>query len=76
MISPAQCRAARALLNLSQRQLAEDSRISLRSVQGFERGEHALRSAAMTAIEGIFSNKGVVFISDPDWTGAKIATAR
>lgn len=72
MIDPAQCRAARALLNLSARQLAEESSISLRSVQGFERGEHALRSVAMAAIERIFGKKGVVFNSDPEWVGVKI----
>lgn len=74
MITPAQCRAARALLNLSARQLAEESSISLRSVQGFERGEHALRSVAMAAIERIFGEKGVVFHSDHEWLGVKMKT--
>lgn len=72
MITPAQCRAARAFLNLSARQLAEESSISLRSVQGFERGEHALRSVAMAAIERIFAEKGVVFDSDLEWLGVKV----
>lgn len=76
MIAPAQCRAARALLDWTQRKLAEESSISLRSVQGFEAGEHALRSAALVMIERIFQEKGIVFVSDPDWIGAKIEASR
>lgn len=76
MITPAQCRAARALLNLSQRQVAEASGISLRSLQGFERSEHGLRGSAMAAVEGIFSRAGVDFITEPDWVGAKLIASR
>lgn len=72
MISPAQCRAARGLLNLSQRQLADEAGLGLRSVQGFETGTRSLQSLAMGAVERVFAEKGISFISDPYWLGVKI----
>lgn len=76
MISPAQCRAARALLNLSQKQLADESSVGLRTVQGFEAGERPLQTLAMSAVERVFTKEGIVFISDPTWSGVKIQTPR
>ncbi|MCJ2106018.1 helix-turn-helix transcriptional regulator [Methylobacterium sp. E-041] len=72
MITPAQCRAARALLELSQKQLAEISGVSLRTVQGFEAGERSLQSLAMSALEGVFAGRGIVMIADSKWTGVKV----
>lgn len=76
MITPAQCRAARAILGLSQKQLAEESFVSLRSVQGFETGDRPLQRLAMSAIERVFAEKGIVIISDQEWSGVKMATHR
>lgn len=72
MITPGQCRAARALLNLSQQQLADAAGLSLRSVQGFERGDRALQSLAMDAITRLFEKKGIALIVQPDWVGVKL----
>ncbi|WP_409567196.1 helix-turn-helix domain-containing protein [Methylobacterium sp. E-016] len=71
MITPAQCRAARALLQLSQKQLADESGISLRSVQGFEAGERSLQGLAMSALEGVLAVRGIVMIADSKWIGVK-----
>lgn len=63
-MTPAQCRAARALLNLSQKELAISSGVSLRSVQGFEAGERELRSMALNTITRILEEKGVVLVTE------------
>ncbi|WP_412758545.1 helix-turn-helix domain-containing protein [Methylobacterium radiotolerans] len=72
MITPAQCRAARALLELSQKQLAEEAHVGLRSLQGFEAGERPLQSLAMSAIVRVLREKGIVLIADTRWSGVKI----
>lgn len=72
MITPAQCRAARALLNLSQKQLAASTGISLRSLQGFEHGDRKLHSLTLNAIVGILDRQGIVLIDQRDWIGVKL----
>lgn len=72
MISPAQCRAARALLGISQQQLAEESCVSLRTVQGFEAGKRPIQSLTMTAIVRVLAGRGVVIESDETWLGVRI----
>lgn len=64
-----QCRAARALLNLSQRQLADSSGVSLRSIQGFEAGERELHRVAKIAITRFLESQGISLISSHDATG-------
>ena len=72
MITPGQCRAARALLNISQKQLADAAGVSLRTVQGFERGDRPLHSLAMDAIERFLKAEGIALITQPDWVGVKL----
>jgi len=72
MITPGQCRAARALLNISQKQLADAAGLSLRTVQGFERADRTLHSLALDAIERILQAEGISLISQSDWTGVKL----
>lgn len=72
MITPGQCRAARALLDLSQKQLADAAGVSLRTVQGFERGDRVLQSLAMSAVERVFQSEGIVFVGQSGWIGVKI----
>jgi len=54
-MTPAQCRAARALLGLSQPQLAERATLSVTALRNFERGASDLQrnnlAAVRTAIE-------------------------
>ena len=64
-----QCRAARALLNLSQKQLADSSGVSLRSIQGFEAGERELQGVAKSAITRFLEAEGILLISSHDTTG-------
>src|SRR5215469_3023574 len=51
-ITPAQCRAARALLDITQNELVSVSDVSLRTIIHFEAGERRPVPAVMTAILG------------------------
>ena len=73
MITPGQCRAARALLSVSQKQLADSAGISLRTLQGFEAGERDLQSLALSAIERFLAEQGIRLINDSNWSGVKLA---
>ncbi|WP_313901122.1 helix-turn-helix transcriptional regulator [Methylobacterium sp. J-092] len=59
MITPAQCRAARALLDWSREQLATAARIGLRTLVDFERGARDPHHATLEAIERALSEAGV-----------------
>lgn len=61
-ITPAQCRAARAFLNLSQDQLAEQSRVPKRTLVRFELGEGVPRGTTVEAIRTALEAAGVQFI--------------
>jgi transcriptional regulator with XRE-family HTH domain len=74
MITPAQCRAARGLIEMTQKQLAEESCVSLRSIQGFEAGSRPLQSLALSAIVRVLEDKGIVMLLDECWIGVKLRT--
>jgi transcriptional regulator with XRE-family HTH domain len=60
-ITPAQCRAARGLLNISQARLAELSGVSQRAITGFEAGSTKPMRANLAAIRATFEREGVIF---------------
>lgn len=64
MITAAQCRAARALVELSREELAERSRVSHRSIVDFERGAREPREATKAALHAALQAAGVEFISE------------
>ena len=64
MITPAQCRAARALLNLTQPQLVESSGVSIGTIAHFEREQRSLMRANMDAIQRALEAAGVEFMDD------------
>lgn len=64
MITIAQCRAARALLDWSREDLAEASKVSLRTIVDFERGAREPRDLTLEAIERALSGAGVQFIPE------------
>ena len=63
-ITPAQCRAARGLLNISQAQLAELSGVSQRAITNFESESTKPMRANLMAIRMAFEKVGVRFTSD------------
>jgi DNA-binding transcriptional regulator YiaG len=60
-ISPAQCRAARALVNLTQRQLAEAAGLSVSTLADFERSLRPVSAHLTTAIRRALETAGVEF---------------
>ena len=66
MIAAAQIRAARALLGIDQRQLAELSRVSLPTIQRMEACEGTVKGSVdtLTKVVAAFDRAGVELIGD------------
>ena len=63
-ITPAQCRAARALLSMSQGELADLSKVSLRTVVNFEGEKREPIPATLDAVERALTARGILFIPE------------
>ncbi len=61
-LEPAQCRAARGLLDWTQEQLAERAGVSRSTVRDFEAGKHDLHRASDAQIVRAFNEAGVIMI--------------
>jgi transcriptional regulator with XRE-family HTH domain len=59
---PAQCRAARGLLDWTQADLVEHSGVAQKTVADFERGLTKLHRRTLTAIIAAFEAAGIEFI--------------
>jgi transcriptional regulator with XRE-family HTH domain len=66
MLSSEQCRAARALLDWTQEELAERAGISRSTVRGFENGQHEPHRASAAMIRAALEQAGVVLINADD----------
>lgn len=64
MISPAQIRAARALVGWKQTDLAAASGVSEMSIKNIERGATDPRASTLAALQGALETAGVLFL-DP-----------
>ena len=64
MISPRQCRAARAWLGWTQRELAEKAGVDMQTVMHFELGRGAPRRATALALMVIFLQSGLSIDDD------------
>ena len=63
VISPGQSRAARGLLDISQRDLAEAAGVSLTAVKDFESGARTPRPATLRAMQDALENAGIELIA-------------
>jgi transcriptional regulator with XRE-family HTH domain len=64
MISPMQCRAARALLDWSQQELADHAGVGIVTVRQLEAGVHEPRRATLDVIRRALEVAGVAFIDE------------
>ena len=64
MISPAQCRAARGLLDWSQRDLAREAGVGIVTVRQLEAGANQPRRATLVVVRHTLETAGVEFIED------------
>lgn len=63
-LTPEQCRAARGLLDWSQQQLAEASKLHRKTVVAFERASPAIEERTVDDLKEALEKGGVVFIPE------------
>ena len=64
MISPAQCRAARGLLDWSQQDLAREAEVGVVTIRQLEAGVNQPRRATLVVVRHTLEAAGVEFIED------------
>lgn len=69
MLSSAQCRAARGLLDWSQEQLAQASGLSRSTIRDFESGRHELHRGSLVLLLQTLAEQGVELIAAAEGTG-------
>ena len=62
MLTPAQCRAARGLLDWTQQQLADQARVGIVTIRLLEAGKTLPRRATLEVIQRAFESAGVELI--------------
>lgn len=63
MLTPAQCRAARGLLDWTQQRLAEQARVGVVTIRQFEAAQTLARRATLQVMQQAFELAGVELIS-------------
>ena len=71
-LSPAQCRAARALLGWSQDQLSAASGLAADAIAAFEAGQHPSHDPALAGLPSVFAAAGVDVFDEDDEGGAGV----
>ena len=74
MLTPAQCRAARGLLDWTQQELADAARIGVATVRLFEGEAAESRQATLAVLRQAFELAGVEFTND-DQPGVRLTKA-
>jgi transcriptional regulator with XRE-family HTH domain len=64
LISPAQCRGGRALLDMTQPQLASMASVGLSTVVDFERQRRTVSEEAIRKMQEALENAGIQFIPE------------
>lgn len=64
MITPEQCRAARAYLGWTQRELAEKANVKRNTVSNLERGEHSATLTSLRYIRYALESGGIGFLEN------------
>lgn len=72
MVTPEQCRAARAWLGWNQEELANRTSVSVSSIRDFENGKRTPFANNMSAIARALSDAGIEMISDDEGKAAGI----
>ncbi len=73
MITPAQCRAARGLLDWTQTELAARSGVGCSTIRSFENGRHGLMRSNRRMLLATFEAAGVMFLAaDAEGPGVRL----
>jgi ribosome-binding protein aMBF1 (putative translation factor) len=65
-MTPAQCRAARAFLDISQEDLAKAANVGLSTVRNYEKGRSVPIENNLSAMEAVLVARGIQFVSKGD----------
>jgi transcriptional regulator with XRE-family HTH domain len=78
MITPRQCKAARALLGWTQAELAEKAKLTLDTVSRFEQGKSDTRGQAMIKMEAAVRQAGIKLLASEggEGEGLRFASAK
>jgi len=68
MLTPAQCRAARAFLDISQPELAKAAKVGVSTLRDFEAGRRTPIANNLAAIQAELEKRGIGFV-DQDESG-------
>jgi transcriptional regulator with XRE-family HTH domain len=63
-LTPGQCKAARALLEMTQSELADAAKLGLSTIVDFEKGRRKVSAAAVQSIRAALVVRGVEFIDE------------
>jgi transcriptional regulator with XRE-family HTH domain len=75
-MTPAQCRAARALLDITQTHLAQSADLGLSTVVDFEKGRRQVSPDALAALQGALEHAGITFSWDSGGEGVFLRKPR
>lgn len=76
MLLPKQSRAARALLDWNQQDLARESGVSLGTIKDFESGRHQLNAKALGELAKAYQKAGLVLFFEDDGGGVGVREKR
>lgn len=77
ILSPEQCRAARALLGWTQAIFAKKARVAQKTIADFETGETEPRQATLKKMQAALEKAGVLFIpANGGGSGVRFAAPR
>lgn len=74
-LTAAQLRAARALINITQDELATRAGVATKTIATFESEGRAPRDATLVKLQGALEEAGVVFVETDIGVGVILATA-
>ena len=75
-ITPAQCRAARALLDMTQPELAERAGLGLSTVVDFEKSRREVSERAIAELQAALERAGIKFLRQDNAIGVLTAATR
>jgi transcriptional regulator with XRE-family HTH domain len=74
-MTPGQCRAARAFLDISQPDLAKAANVGVSTVRDFEAGRRAPMANNLRAIQAAFEALGILFVTGDGVESVALDTA-
>ncbi|MER8838472.1 helix-turn-helix domain-containing protein [Mesorhizobium sp. M0913] len=76
-LTPAQCRAARGLVDWSQAQLADAAKVATKTLADFERGKRTPYDRTLEDVRAALEAAGVIFVNENgEGPGVRLRKAR